>query len=143
MSRFFISASTIVAAPPAEVFELLATPSLHHTFDGSGTLQGEGGFEGRLFLGAEFGMDMKIGANYTSLSTVTEFVENEIIAWQPKGNYTWRYRLEPVEGGTQVTEEWDARRSPRRFMMQLLRFPARNERAIRATLERLAAHFAG
>lgn len=141
MSRFFISASKHISASPSEVFELLATPSLHHSFDGSGTVKGSTAFTGRLYLGAEFGMDMKIGANYKSFNTVTEFVEGEQIAWEPKGNYVWRYRLTPVPGGTLITEEWDARRSPRRFMMALLGFPARNKKAIIATLERLAQQF--
>ena len=73
---------------------------------------------------------------------MTEFVEGELIAWQPKGKYIWRYRLTAVEGGTLVTEEWDARDSPRRFMIALLGFTARNRASIEATLERLAHHFA-
>lgn len=104
-------------------------------------MKGATDFSGKLFLGAQFGMDMKIAANYKSLNTVTEFVENKRIAWQPKGNYVWRYCLRPMDGGTLVTEEWDARESPRRFMMLLLGFPSRNRAAISETLERLARHF--
>ena len=34
-----VSAGTAVAAPPAEVFALLANPHRHHEFDGSGTVR--------------------------------------------------------------------------------------------------------
>ena len=51
------------------------------------------------------------------VSTVVEFEENRRIAWQSKppssfgarfgGGRIWHYELEPVEGGTRVTETWD------------------------------------
>ncbi len=85
---------------------------------------------------------MKMGANYyKSLNTVTEFVEGERIAWEPKGNYVWRYHLAPVTGGTLITEGWDARRSPRRFMMAFLVSLPGTRKQIVATLERLAQQF--
>ncbi|MFB9745448.1 hypothetical protein ACFFOU_30410 [Pseudonocardia sulfidoxydans] len=34
-----VTASTVVAAPPATVFALLADPHRHHEFDGSGSVR--------------------------------------------------------------------------------------------------------
>lgn len=80
---------------------------------------------------------MKIGANYGMTNTVTEYEEGRRIAWTPNSDYLWRYRFTPVDGGTIVAEEWDARTSKRRFFMGLLGFPRRNRRGIEQTLERL------
>jgi hypothetical protein len=54
----------------------------------------------------------------------------------------WRYRLRPVEGGTEVTEEfdWGVARSP--ALLKLTGAPKAAAKAIDATLDRLAAHFA-
>jgi hypothetical protein len=61
-------------------------------------------------------MSMKVGVPYSMVSTVVEFEENRLIAWQtrgptPLGRYVagriWRYELEPVDGGTRVRESWD------------------------------------
>ena len=71
----------------------------------------------RLELGSKFGMSMKVGVPYSMVSTVIEFDEPRRIAWQTRfplgplthlnGGRIWRYDLEPVEGGTLVTETWD------------------------------------
>ena len=91
----------------------------------------------KLSLGSEFAIGMKIGANYAMTNTVIEYEEGRRIAWKPQGDYVWRYTFTPVEGGTMVTEEWDARTSKRRWLMGLLGFPRRNRRGIEQTLERL------
>ena len=57
-------------------------------------------------------MSMKIGVPYSISNTVVEFEEGSVIAWQHFGRHIWRYRLEPVPGGTTVTEEFDYRRGP-------------------------------
>lgn len=139
MSKYYVSVTRLIQAPAEKIFDLLADPASHAKFDGSGTVQGvPGGDSERLYLGASFGMDMKLGKKYRMQNKVTEFEEGRRIAWEPAGGYVWRYVLEPKDGGTLVTEEWDASDNPRRFMMGLLGFPKRNRKGITATLERLA-----
>ena len=123
-----------------KLFDIVADPRQHPSLDGSGTVVSAGivGPE-RLELGSQFSMGMKIGARYNMVSTVVEFVEGHRIAWKPSGDYVWRYTFTPVEGGTVVVEEWDARTSKRRLMMGLLGFPQRNRRGIEQTLENLHA----
>ncbi|HZY75470.1 MAG TPA: hypothetical protein VFE40_04060 [Jatrophihabitantaceae bacterium] len=64
----------------------------------------------RLSAGAKFGMDMKLGAPYKIVNTVIEFDEPKVIAWRHFNGHVWRYLFEPADGGTKVTEQWDARR---------------------------------
>jgi hypothetical protein len=72
-------------------------------------------------------------------NTVVEFEENRRIGWRHVGGHVWRYELEPVEGGTKVTESFDMTTAKSPLLLRLLRAPQRNRESIRATLERLAA----
>ncbi len=139
MSRFIVSEQRVVPAEPARVFDLLADPAMHPVMDGSGTVRAaRPGNPDRLTLGARFSMDMKLGASYKILNTVVEFEEGRLIAWRHFNGHVWRYRLEPVEGGTRVTEEWDARPTRDRVLLVLMGYPGRNRKGIRRTLDRLA-----
>jgi uncharacterized protein YndB with AHSA1/START domain len=117
-SRDVVSVDRIIPAPPQAIFDLLADPGRHREIDGSGTVgdprAGAGGQ--RLRPGSRFGMSMKMGVPYAMESTVIEFDEPHLIAWQTTGptrlgrmvgGRIWRYQLEAVEGGTKVTESWD------------------------------------
>jgi uncharacterized protein YndB with AHSA1/START domain len=134
--------STVVATPPEEVFDLLADPSRHAEIDGSGTVEGSR-VEGpeRLGPGARFGMRMKLGVPYRVTNEVVEFDEPRVISWRHFGGHVWRYRLEPVDGGTVVTEEFDYRGAKAPFLLEWTRAPSRNAAAIEATLERLGEVF--
>ena len=81
---------------------------------------------------------MRWGLPYRISNTVVEFDEGRRIAWRHFGRHVWRYELEPVAGGTRVTETFDytPARSPR--ALELAGAPQRNLRSIRATLDRLA-----
>jgi uncharacterized protein YndB with AHSA1/START domain len=141
MSERRVSASKVVAAPPEVVFELLADPAQHALIDGSGTVKGTRAPSGtRLSLGARFGMSMRVGVPYAISNEVVEFEEGRLIAWRHFGGHRWRWELEPVEGGTRVTEtfDWSTAKSP--VALEVMRMPARNARSIRATLDRLEAH---
>ena len=132
-----------VTAEPQEIFDLLADPAQHATIDGSGTVKGSGSSTPeRLALGTKFGMSMKLGVPYKITNEVVEFDEPSLIAWRHMGGHIWRYRLRPVDGGTEVTEEFDWRPSKSGLAMKITGAPKRNAKAIEATLDRLAAHFA-
>jgi uncharacterized protein YndB with AHSA1/START domain len=115
-----VTVERVIGAPPEAIFELLADPRRHRDIDGSGSVRDTRGTPPeRLQLGATFGMSMKVGLPYSMVSTVVEFEENRLIAWQtrgptPIGRYVagriWRYELEPVDGGTRVRESWDISR---------------------------------
>lgn len=142
MSDRRVSASTVVAAPPAAVFAMIADPRRHGEFDGSGTVRDAVSGPATLSLGAEFGMKMQLGPlHYRIGSTVVEFEPDRLIGWQHFGRHVWRYELDAVDGGTRVTETFDygPARAPR--FLELLGYPERNAAGIRATLARLTEIF--
>ena len=115
--RDSISVERIIPVPPEAIFDVLADPARHPEIDASGSVKAPAaGSPTRLSLGATFQMSMKRGIGYSMVNTVTEFEENQRIAWSPKPasgrgarfvGRIWRYTLEPVDGGTKVTETWD------------------------------------
>ncbi len=131
-----------IAATPEQVFDVLADPTLHPVIDGSGTvIASRGPNDQRLELGSRFGMRMRLGVPYRIQNKVTEFEPNRRIAWQHIGRHTWRWELEPAaDGGTYVTEtfDWSTALSPP--ALERVGYPARHERNIETTLERLDAY---
>jgi hypothetical protein len=139
VSGLLVSESRVIAAEPHRLFDIVANPAMHPVMDGSGSVQSVGArAPERLHLGAKFGMDMKLGASYKIVNTVVEFEEGQQIAWRHFNGHIWRYIFEPVDGGTRVTEQWDARPAHNKLGLRLMGFPQRNRRGILATLERLA-----
>lgn len=111
-----VTVERLIPAPADVIFDLLVDPARHLDIDGSGTVVRARSGGRRLALGDSFGMDMKLGARYSTRNEVVELVENERIAWRTLAPHplsllftgrTWRYELEPVEGGTLVRETWD------------------------------------
>ncbi|MHB8378478.1 MAG: SRPBCC family protein [Acidimicrobiales bacterium] len=131
-----VSAARVVAAPASAVFALLADPRQHHTFDGSGSLHELREGPQRLFLGATFAMNMKIGVSYFTRNVVVDFVENKTIAWHHFVHCVWRYDLDEVPGGTRITESFTYD-NPAGLAVMAMGFPERNRRAMEATLERI------
>lgn len=142
-----VSASRVIPAPPERIFALLADPRRHREFDGSGTVRDavDPTAAPRLAKGSTFGMHMRIGGAYEMTNTVVELEENRRIAWQPRptnavaakaiGGRIWRYELEPVDGGTRVTETWDI--SEERFPPLLWAMRSLTRRNMAKTLARL------
>jgi uncharacterized protein YndB with AHSA1/START domain len=137
-----IQASRLVKATPQQIFDLLADPRKHSLIDGSGSVQNARvNAPERLSLGAKFGMDMKMGLPYRITNEVVEFDEPKQIGWRHMGGHIWRYVLEPANGGTMVTEQFDWTHSKSPIVLKLMGAFDKNEKAIAATLERLAAHY--
>ena len=142
MDDRLVSDSTTIDAPPAVVFAIVADPRQHPRIDGSGSLKGVIiGPERLSAKGDTFGMDMKLfGLPYKIHNKVVELEQDRRIAWRHFGAHRWRYELEPTDdGGTLVTETWDATRytSPVFAGLRAAGFPERNRRGITATLARL------
>jgi hypothetical protein len=138
-----VSRSTIVPAPAQMIFDLLADPRRHGEIDGSGSIQSaQIDAPERLSLDATFGMQMKIGVRYKITNTVVEFEEGKTIAWRHFGGHIWRYILEPVDGGTKVTEQFDWNKSKSPLILKLRKSPQENAKSIEKTLENLVKRFA-
>ena len=136
----------LIAAPPERIFDLLADPDRHQEIDGSGTVRGAPDGSQRLKLGSTFGMSMSMGINYSMASTVVEFEESRLIAWQTRptvapmrlliGGRIWRYELVPNDGGTLVRESWDIRKEAFPFAVRPMRL--KTVESMTKTLERIA-----
>ena len=138
-----VSVNKVVTATPQQIFDLLADPKRHAEIDGSGSVKAaQSDAPTRLSLGAKFGMDMKIGAPYKITNEVVEFDEGKRIAWRHFGGHVWRYILEPANGGTLVTEQFDYNGSKSQLMLRAINAPGRNKKSMVATLDRLAKLFA-
>jgi len=138
-----VSRSTVVPASAEAIFNLLADPRRHHEIDGSGSVNAaQVDAPERLSLNAKFGMNMKKGVPYKMTNTVVEFENNKLIGWRHVGGHIWRYILEPVDGGTKVTEQfdWNTNRAP--LMLKLMNAEKANAKAIEKTLENLVRVFA-
>lgn len=107
------AARITINAPAHLIFNLLANPSSHQLFDGSGTVRNAVSGPERLFLGAQFGMAMKIKVPYRIKNTVIAFDENKKIAWCHLMKWSWSYELQAVSPNqTIVTESFDASTIP-------------------------------
>lgn len=140
MAARVVSVSRVIAAAPEVIFDVLADPARHGEIDGSGTVQAIRGESQRLALGSTFGMDMKLGPlPYRISNEVVELEADRLIAWSHFGGHRWRYELEPVAGGTKVTEsfDWSTARVPQ--AIELMGYPKRHPANMEATLARLAA----
>lgn len=146
--RDVVTVERVIPAPAEAIFDLLADPSRHREIDGSGTVRDAKAGSQRLGLGDTFGMSMKMGLPYSMVSRVIEFDDNRRIAWQTTGptaigkhvgGRIWRYELEPVDGGTRVSESWDIRHESA-FTRPVVRMAAAKTREnMAATLERIEA----
>jgi len=139
------SVERVITAPPEKIFDLLADPRHHHEIDGSGSVKDAKATPERLTLGSTFGMSMKLGVPYSTVSEVVEYEENRRIAWQTRltgslgarltGGRIWRYELDPVDGGTRVRETWDISEEKVKAFVRPARKKTREN--MEATLERI------
>ena len=143
-----VSVNRVIDAPPGAIFAIVADATRHPEIDGSGQLvRAKDGTTQHLTLGSTFGMSMKMGLPYSVSNTVIEFEQDRRIAWQtgPKGKLEpyvagriWRYELEPVDGGTLVTESWDLSQDKQAFFLKNPKVGQHTAASMSKTLERLA-----
>ena len=132
------SASIIINAPAAIIFDLLANPAMHAVIDGSKSVQSVLKAPTRLSLESRFSMNMKIGVKYRITNRVVEFEEGKLIAWRHLGRWIWRYELKEITPTqTVVTETFDATKSPFSWWLEARKAYPFTQIAIAKTLVRL------
>ncbi len=142
-----ITVERIIPAPPQPIFALLVDPARHPEIDGSGAVRRpREARPPRLSQGETFEMAMRAGVGYSMRNRVIEFEPDRLIAWQTFspgllgrwiGGRIWRYRLEPVPGGTKVQESWDIRHDKQRFLLRRYGIPRKTAGDMSRTLERI------
>ncbi len=143
-----VSVDRVIKAPVATLFAVVADATRHPQFDGSGQLvKAKDGAAQHLALGSTFRMSMKMGVPYSVSNTVVEFEQDRRIAWQTVmagplgrilGGRIWRYELEPVDGGTKVTETWDIREDKQAFFLKSPKIGQHTAASMSKSLDRLA-----
>jgi uncharacterized protein YndB with AHSA1/START domain len=144
-----VSVERVIPVSADKIFALISDPTRHQEFDGSGTVREARRVPEHLELGSTFGMSMKMGVPYAMKSTVIEFEQDRRLAWQTKapvgfvdwlaGGRIWRYELEPVQGGTKVTESWDVSQEAAITRPLVRRAADETSRNMARTLERIEA----
>jgi uncharacterized protein YndB with AHSA1/START domain len=142
-----VTVERMIPTSADRIFALLADPRRHHEFDGSGTVREARHVPDHLQLGATFGMNMVLGVPYAMRSTVVEYEQDRLLAWQTRapvrfvdpfaGGRIWRYELEPVAGGTLVKESWDIRQESPVTRPVVRRAAEQTRRNMARTLERI------
>ena len=134
--ELFYKTQLEIKAPAEVIFDLIADPKNHQKIDGSGMLQGELRAPERLYLGAKFGMKMKIIIPYLIKNEVVEFEENKSLAWRHLMHNVWRYELIEIDPRTtRVIQTWDGRKArSKRWVSQSYKWVPR---AMAKTLVRL------
>lgn len=134
-----VSVSRTIAAPASAIFAILRSPAGHARIDGSGTVvEARAGQPELLELGSRFSMSMKLGVPYKIRNVVVEYEPDRRIAWRHVGRHRWRYELEPVPGGTRVTETFDWSTAVVPKAIELMGYPDKHIPDMEMTLERLA-----
>lgn len=143
--RDTVSATAVVDAPPADVFDYIRRPANHAAISGDETVQGTTVGPEVLGEGDRFGMSMKLfGVPYRMTSKVVELVHGTTIAWQHMGGHTWRWHLEPTpEGTTRLTETFDLSTGKVPMALRLMGFPARHRENVARSVANVRDHFAG
>jgi hypothetical protein len=134
-----------IDADASTIFGLLRDPRGHVAIDSSGMLMNASGDPvgavGDTFvvhMDREGLNDMPMG-RYDVTVTITAFEPDREIAWtvlgklRPPIGHIYGYRLEPVDGGTQVTSYYDWSAIDPVWRERNI-FPILSERALRATL---------
>jgi uncharacterized protein YndB with AHSA1/START domain len=137
-----VSASRVINAPAATIFELIADPARQPVWDGNDNLSFAEAGQRVHAVGDTFVMTNtggKIRANH-----VVEFAEGRLVAWQPSPlgepapGHLWRWEREPLDDApTRVTHtyDWTELTDERRFE----RARATTPEKLHASLDRLAA----
>lgn len=137
-----VSAKRVIAAPAAEVFELIADPAQQPRWDGNDNLSEAAPGQRAHAVGDVFVMALtKQGA--VRENHVVEFEEGRRIAWLPAPvgerppGHLWRWELEEVPGGTLVrhTYDWTELNDPSRME----RARQTTAQSLQASVDRLAA----
>lgn len=108
----FFKAQLVINAPAKKIFDFLSDPRNHTLMDGSGMVKNQLSGPERLYLGAKFGMRMRLGIPYVIKNQVIEYQNNKSIAWQHLLHNVWRYELQEIDANTTlVIESWDGRKA--------------------------------
>ena len=138
-----VSATHIIAAPAADIFELIADPAQQPQWDGNANLAEAAAGQRVRQVGDVFLMTLTSDGAVRE-NHIVEFEEGRLIAWRPSEvgrkppGHLWRWQLEPLSAArTRVTHTYDWTELTDRN--RLPRAKATTPEKLLASLTRLAA----
>lgn len=138
-----VSASALVDAPPAAVFDFIRRPANHSIISGDSSVKGTVSGPDALSLGDRFGMNMKVGLPYRVTNRVVEFEPDRRIAWCHFFGHRWRWQVEDAGNGrSKVTETFDLSTAKFPPALKLMGLPRGHEKNVAASVSNVVAHFA-
>jgi uncharacterized protein YndB with AHSA1/START domain len=145
MTERIVTATREIPAGAADIFELIADPSLQPSWDGNDNLSEAPPGQRVRAVGDVFTMTTTSGN--VRENHVVEFTEGRLIAWRPAEpgqnppGHVWRWELDPLDAGrTRVTHtyDWTQLTDERRFP----RAQSTTADRLQASLDRLATRVA-
>ena len=137
------SATGIVDASPAEVFDFIRRPANHAEISGDRTVRATIKGPDRLGPESTFSMKMRHGLPYRMTNRVVEYDEERLIAWRHLGGHRWRWEVEPAgDGTTKVTETFDGTTSRVPIVLRLLGLPKGHVSNVANSVANVRKHFA-
>jgi len=139
-----VSASVVVDATPAAIFDFVRRPANHAIISGDRSVKGVRFGPEVLGAGDKFGMSMKLlGVPYRISSRVVEFEEDRCIAWAHVGRHRWRWEVQAAgTGGSTVTETFDLSTAAAPPALRIFGYPGRHLSNVAESVERVRVHFA-
>jgi uncharacterized protein YndB with AHSA1/START domain len=141
MTSRVVTVSREIAAPAAQIFEVIADPSLQPKLDGNDNLAEAAAGQRVCAVGDVFTMMLTMGSARDN--HVVEFDEGRLIAWRPSEpgkkppGHLWRWQLEPLDAArTLVTHTYDWTQLTDKN--RLPRAQATTEDRLQASLDKLA-----
>jgi hypothetical protein len=142
------SASLVINVPLDRIFTVLTEPARHCLVDGTGMVGAPEAPDRLAETGQVFTMNMTYRSgervvDYQTDNLVTEFDAPRLVEWAPGPSggeplgWRWRYELEPVDGGTNVTLTYDWSRTPQENI-ERFGVPLVDEDGLRSSLTKLA-----
>ena len=136
-----VHAEREIAAPAAQIFELIADPARQPEWDGNHNLAEASTGQRVRAVGEVFGMTLTNGQEREN--RIVDFEEGRVIAWKPAPageeprGHLWRYELTPVDETTTLvrhTYDWSGLWDESRFD----RARSTTQEKLMASLDRLA-----
>jgi hypothetical protein len=102
-----IDVSRRIAAPAAEIFEIVSNPSRHMEIDGSDMLRGSADTPAISGVGDVFSMQMhRLGRDYVMINHVVEFEPNVRLVWEPAPGDVDTAGGDPTKIGVPAGYQW-------------------------------------